>query len=252
MTTAEPYTSDWRQQAACAGQDTDLWFSTNPIRARRICRGCPVRPECLYDALQTETPSTAHGVRGGFTRTDRQSLPALPGTKSEAIAALRELPPPQDVTPPDERTPQPMSGTQTPPSPAEPKQPAPATDPAKLPVGRLLKWGDEHPAPSVQDQAARARAALAGLRQKYADEQELAALTSEAEQLEKRLAELHARREELSPARSKKTRRPVDYPAAEVRAWAAATGYDCPPVGRVPKKIVDAWRTAQGKETADA
>ncbi|MEI5522499.1 hypothetical protein WB388_18010 [Streptomyces brasiliscabiei] len=117
-------------------------------------------------------------------------------------------------------------------------------EPAALPVGQLLKWGDEHPDPEVQDQAARARAALAGLRQRHAADAELTAITTEADQLEKRLAELRAREAELAPTKQKRVRKPVDYPAAEVRAWAQANGHDCPPVGRVPKAVVDAWRTA--------
>ncbi|MFD7996871.1 hypothetical protein [Streptomyces mexicanus] len=80
--------------------------------------------------------------------------------------------------------------------------PQPATEsPEQLPVGKLLAWGDQHDDPAVQDQAARARAALAGLRQRYAADRELAAITNEAEQLEKRLAELRAREQELAPAK---------------------------------------------------
>ncbi|MBP5883149.1 hypothetical protein QBA57_28715 [Streptomyces scabiei] len=117
-------------------------------------------------------------------------------------------------------------------------------EPAALPVGQLLKWGDEHPDPEIQDQATRARVALAGLRQRHNADQELTAITTEAEQLEKRLAELRAREAELAPMKPKRVRKPVGYPAAEVRAWAQEHGYDCPPVGRVPKAIVEAWRAA--------
>ncbi|MDT0387861.1 Lsr2 family DNA-binding protein [Streptomyces dubilierae] len=115
-----------------------------------------------------------------------------------------------------------------------------------LPVGQLLAWGDSHADPEVQDQAARARAALAGLRKRHAADQELTAITTETEQLEKRLAELRAREAELAPAKPKTRRKPAAYPAAEVRAWAKENGVDCPPVGRVPKTVVDAWREATG------
>ncbi|MGN7139050.1 hypothetical protein [Streptomyces pseudogriseolus] len=33
-------------------------------------------------------------------------------------------------------------------------------------------------------------------------------------------------------------------PAAEARAWAAATGIDCPAAGPVPHRVLEAWRTA--------
>ncbi|MEU8968106.1 histone-like nucleoid-structuring protein Lsr2 [Streptomyces monashensis] len=114
-------------------------------------------------------------------------------------------------------------------------------------VGQLLKWGDEHADPAVQDQAARARATLAGLRQRYDTDRELTALTSEEQQLEQRLAELRARKTELAPAKTKKPKKTVDYPAADVRAWAAENGIECPRLGRVPKAIVDAWKQATGR-----
>ncbi|MFD5656962.1 Lsr2 family DNA-binding protein [Streptomyces hirsutus] len=118
--------------------------------------------------------------------------------------------------------------------------PAAAGEPQSLPVGQLLTWADEHPDPEIQDQAARARAALVGLRKRHAADQELTAITTEAEQLEQRLAELRAREAELAPA--KKTKPQRDYEPAEVRAWAKETGMDCPATGRVPKKVVDAWK----------
>ncbi len=127
------------------------------------------------------------------------------------------------------------------------RPPAADETPEQLPVSKLLAWGDQHDDPDIQNQAARARAALAGLRQRYAADRELSALTSEEEQLAQRLAEIRARKDELEPAKPKKTRKPVDYPAAEVRAWAAENGVDCPAVGRVPKAVVDAWRAAQSQ-----
>ncbi|WP_073946495.1 Lsr2 family DNA-binding protein [Streptomyces kebangsaanensis] len=132
-----------------------------------------------------------------------------------------------------------------------PLRSTPAAEPQPLPVGQLLKWGDEHDDPDVRDQAARARIALYGLRQRHAADQELAAIAEEREQLEKRLAEIQAREAELAPAqKAKGKRKPVEYPAAEVRAWATANNVDCPAVGRVPRKVVDAWREATGSTAA--
>lgn len=119
-------------------------------------------------------------------------------------------------------------------------------EPAALPVGQLLKWGDEHPDPEVQDQAARARAALASLRQRHAADQELTAITTEAEQLEKRLAELRAREAELAPAKAKRKRGSYvrDYDSREVRAWAEQNGVECSSAGQIPKRVLDAWRAS--------
>ena len=153
---------------------------------------------------------------------------------------------------PDEGTTDPMSTAHKLPTPdvavnadADVRLKAVTTPAEQIPVGQLLAWGDQHPDAEVQDQAARARAALTGLRRRHAADQELAAIDSEEEQLAKRLAELRARKAELAPAKAKKTRKPVDYPAAEVRAWAKGQGIDCPATGRVPKVVLDAWRAAQ-------
>lgn len=125
-----------------------------------------------------------------------------------------------------------------------------AQDAEHLPLGALLKWGDEHPDKDIQDQAARARMAVHGLRTRYAADQELAAITSEAADLEKRLAELRAREAELAPAKPKSKRKGVDYPAAEVRVWAKENGVAVPALGRVPKAVVDAWRQATARPAA--
>jgi hypothetical protein len=116
----------------------------------------------------------------------------------------------------------------------QPKQPS---------VGQLLAWGDQHTDPAVQDQAARARAALVGLRQRHAADQELTAITAEEDQLRKRLEEIEARKHQLLPATAKKRRPAVrDYDTREVRAWAREAGIDCPGVGQIPKRVLDAWR----------
>ncbi|OYP20285.1 hypothetical protein CFC35_23030 [Streptomyces sp. FBKL.4005] len=122
------------------------------------------------------------------------------------------------------------------------RPPAADEDPERLPVGRLLKWGDEHEDPDVQAQAAHARAALTGLRQRYTVDRVLTAITTEEQQLQARLAELRAEKEKLAPPKTR--RKSPSYDAATVRAWARATGVDCPPRGRVPKRVLDAWRAS--------
>ncbi|MEV1063419.1 histone-like nucleoid-structuring protein Lsr2 [Streptomyces sp. NPDC050263] len=130
--------------------------------------------------------------------------------------------------------------------PAVPTAPGPATgrSPSEaLPTGKLLKWAEDHPDTDVQATAQRTRAALTGLRNRYDADHELAELDTEAEQLEQRLAELRARRQELAPAKPRKKHTPdPDAPAA--RTWAKANGVDCPGTGRVPKAVMDAWRAA--------
>ncbi|MDT7847240.1 WhiB family transcriptional regulator [Streptomyces justiciae] len=160
---------------------------------------------------------------------------------------------------PDEGTHQPMSTAPTRPVADLEVQPGvgvsvkfASAEPEPIPVGQLLKWGDDHPDPEVQDQAARARVALAGLRKRHAADQELAAITDEAAELEQRLAALRARQDELAPAKPKKTRKPPEYRAADIRAWARAQGIDCPAKGRVPRSVVDDWRAATAPASTDA
>ncbi|MEU6279768.1 hypothetical protein [Streptomyces sp. NPDC047028] len=151
-----------------------------------------------------------------------------------------------------EGTPEPMTTAPAPiltTSPALPaavslRPPAADADPEKLPVGRLLAWGDQHDDQEVQAQAARARAALVGLRARYASDRELTALASEEEQL----AEIRARKDELTPAKPRKKRPGAyvrDYDTRTVRAWADANGVDCPRVGQIPKRVLEAWRASQ-------
>jgi WhiB family redox-sensing transcriptional regulator len=64
----------WHLRAACQYTDPDLFFaeddglfeatSVASDQARRVCLGCPVRPDCLRHALNR--PET-HGTWGGLT-----------------------------------------------------------------------------------------------------------------------------------------------------------------------------------------
>lgn len=243
MTTAARDAADWRLRAACRGHNTNRWFGrpTETTRAVAICGPCPVRAECLHDCLQVEVPTYRYGVYGGLTAAQRR---ALPTGGPMTIAALRRLLHEIDhqggpeaarhnhlhLSEP-EGTPEPMTTTPT----------APTTDAELVTTSSLLRWAEDHTDPGIRDQGARAEAALTGLRRRYAADQELAVITTEAEKLEKRLAELRAREAELAPPKPKKKR---DYDAREVRAWADQTGVDCPRVGQIPKRVLDAWRAA--------
>ncbi|WP_432135851.1 Lsr2 family DNA-binding protein [Streptomyces sp. bgisy154] len=121
-------------------------------------------------------------------------------------------------------------------------------EPPAIPLGQLLKWGDDHDDPDVRDQATRARVALTGLRRRHAADAELAAITNEAAELEQRLAELRTRQAELAPPKRPRRASP-SYDAATVRTWAQQTGVDCPTRGRIPKSVLDAWRTATQNTT---
>jgi WhiB family redox-sensing transcriptional regulator len=64
----------WRDSARCAEVDPELFFpetgqSSEP--AKKICRGCEVRSECLDDALDK---GVRYGIRGGLSERERRSL----------------------------------------------------------------------------------------------------------------------------------------------------------------------------------
>lgn len=77
----------WIERAACAGHpDPDLWFpkdipgrksaegsieSARAAEAKRICRGCPVRTECLTFALANKEE---HGIWAATGRDKRVEL----------------------------------------------------------------------------------------------------------------------------------------------------------------------------------
>ncbi|MFD1504562.1 WhiB family transcriptional regulator [Georgenia yuyongxinii] len=64
---------NWAARAACAQMDPEDLFVRGARQrpAREICFGCPVRRECLADALDSRTE---FGVWGGMTERERRAL----------------------------------------------------------------------------------------------------------------------------------------------------------------------------------
>lgn len=65
--------SDWATQANCLGSDPEALFVQGAAQhqAKKICVGCPVRLECLSDALDNKTE---FGVWGGATERERRAM----------------------------------------------------------------------------------------------------------------------------------------------------------------------------------
>ncbi len=64
--------TDWRARARCAGFDPELFFAAGALEhriAKRICRACPVRAQCLAYAMEQPID---HGVWGGLTERERR------------------------------------------------------------------------------------------------------------------------------------------------------------------------------------
>ena len=66
-------TQDWTSLSACKDADPDELFVTGAAqhRAKAVCLGCPVRTECLSDALDNRVE---FGVWGGMTERERRAL----------------------------------------------------------------------------------------------------------------------------------------------------------------------------------
>lgn len=65
--------NDWPSMAACRGSEPDELFVPGAAqnRAKAVCLGCPVRTECLADALDNRTE---FGIWGGMTERERRAL----------------------------------------------------------------------------------------------------------------------------------------------------------------------------------
>ena len=66
--------TSWRDEAACRGLDTEVFFPLSDEEAdeaKAICATCPVREECLEFALLTRQDD---GVWGGLTEAERRRL----------------------------------------------------------------------------------------------------------------------------------------------------------------------------------
>lgn len=64
----------WREDAACRGKETNVFFPATDEEAgpaKAICATCPVREECLEFALLTRQED---GIWGGTTETERRRL----------------------------------------------------------------------------------------------------------------------------------------------------------------------------------
>src|SRR5881392_3663617 len=66
-------TTEWTALALCHAGDPDLLFARGAAQnlAKMVCRACPVRTQCLADALDHRVE---YGVWGGMTERERRAL----------------------------------------------------------------------------------------------------------------------------------------------------------------------------------
>jgi len=66
-------TDTWRYHAACKGASLEVFFPAARVvldEARALCASCPVRPDCLAEALDLRD---VEGFRGGRTGDERRA-----------------------------------------------------------------------------------------------------------------------------------------------------------------------------------
>jgi Transcription factor WhiB len=82
--------AEWRTRASCRGMDGEIFFPTaaegptyeaQVAVAKTVCAGCPVRPECLEEAL-TRIP---YGIAGGLTPEERRGRASHVAHASTAV-----------------------------------------------------------------------------------------------------------------------------------------------------------------------
>lgn len=64
--------AQWVEDAICAQVDGDLFYpeqGASNAEAKRLCRSCPVREQCLEAGM-----SEMHGIWGGHTPKERQAM----------------------------------------------------------------------------------------------------------------------------------------------------------------------------------
>lgn len=87
----DPFGREWVAQARCTEGDPDALFVMGAAQnvAKRICRHCEVKDDCLADALDNRIE---FGVWGGLTERQRRALlkrhPDVVGWRDVIIASI--------------------------------------------------------------------------------------------------------------------------------------------------------------------
>ncbi|MFB7649372.1 WhiB family transcriptional regulator [Streptomyces sp. NPDC056084] len=70
-----PADTNWARRSACTAETANDFFGTSAaaeVRARAVCRTCPVRIQCLTDRMASAPDG--EGILGGLTETQRRIL----------------------------------------------------------------------------------------------------------------------------------------------------------------------------------
>jgi len=81
-------------KAACKGMDPEMFM---PVRgenlkiraAKKICQSCAVQTDCAEYGLQLSTMYDTHGIFGGLTRSERETILKERGLKMSTWTCAR-------------------------------------------------------------------------------------------------------------------------------------------------------------------
>lgn len=76
----DPDEDNWALSALCSQSDPEAFFpekGSSGVSARKICEKCPVRAQCLREALKSQSSmpdGRLHGIWGGYGEKSRSEL----------------------------------------------------------------------------------------------------------------------------------------------------------------------------------
>lgn len=231
-----PRYDDWADDAACRGEDLDLFFPLGggiPAETRALCAACPVRADCLHTALTR----AERGIWAGTTEAERRWMRAgkHPAPEPDELEAAGEPVTIHAVNPPT---------TTTPAETARPVEPV-----GILNLETLLSRAEQSTNATTRNLAEKTRAALDDLRDRVTREAAEREIRGTIAELEEKLAAERARLADVAPKTAAKPR-PLGLPDGvtpkTIRAWAADNGVDCPTHGRIPKNVTERYCAAHG------
>jgi hypothetical protein len=82
--------SSWKDEAACSNDMDERWLGSDiTVSMARLCWACPVRADCLFEALRREEASDP-GIWGGTNEYDRRAIRKDRNRLREVWAELEE------------------------------------------------------------------------------------------------------------------------------------------------------------------